>query len=508
MNEILSNEEIDTLLQMFRSEGAAVAEEPAAGMQAVAPLLAVEGRVVSPVDLLKPNRLGREQLRGLERYFESAGKLLSATISDKLRLDTRCDCVAVEQLRFGSWLEQLPGPVSIYVLQMEPFRLPVLFTASTSLLYGAVDRILGGSGKVQKVPKDFTDAEHTVAEALVGPCLDRICESLAEVVKLKWTMQNRFCNPSMAQLLPSQDVVLAIYYQAAGHILMGLFGNSAIHPPLLIYISRWFDRRRGTAIALISSGQYFAGVVWPALFERAFSSIGWQALMMGYGILVLVVLLPAALLLKPVPAPSRIATAAATPERQFGGMPPNVVQVLMCAAAFFCCIPMALPQAHLVAFCTDIGISPARGATMLSVMLAAAFLARQAWGALADRIGGLGTVLAGSILQAMAIVAFSLTQDEAGLFVVAAAYGLGFAGIIPAYSVAVRDVFPSSEASWRMPLTLFAGMSGMAVGSWLAGLLYDQFGTYAPAFMTGIIFNIANVLVIGFLVLRLPRARP
>ncbi|MBX3462935.1 MAG: FliM/FliN family flagellar motor switch protein [Planctomycetes bacterium] len=221
MNDILSNEEIDALLQMFRSEGGAAEEDPLAGKPAVAPLLAVEDRVVSPVDLLKPNRLGREQLRGLERYFESAGKLLSATISDKLRLDTRCDCVAVEQLRFGNWLEQLPGPVSIYVLQMEPFRLPVLFTASTSLLYGAVDRILGGSGKVTKVPKDFTAAEHTVAEALVGPCLDRICESLGDVVKLKWTLQNRFCNPSMAQILPSQDVALAVYFQATGEFLLG-----------------------------------------------------------------------------------------------------------------------------------------------------------------------------------------------------------------------------------------------------------------------------------------------
>ena len=221
MNEILTNEEIDTLLQMFRSEGGAVEPEAEKRPAPVVPIADHAGRVVSPIDLLKPNRLGREQLRGLERYFESAGKLLSATIGDKLRLDTRCDCVAVEQLRFGSWLDQLPGPVAIYVVQMEPFRLPVLFTTSTSLLYGAVDRILGGSGKVQKVPKDFTVAEHTVAEALVGPCLDRICESLAEVVKLKWSFTNRFCNPSMAQILPSQDVVLSVYFQAAGDFLLG-----------------------------------------------------------------------------------------------------------------------------------------------------------------------------------------------------------------------------------------------------------------------------------------------
>lgn len=221
MNEILTNEEIDTLLQMFRSEGGAIEPESEKRPAPVVPIADNTGRVVSPIDLLKPNRLGREQLRGLERYFESAGKLLSATIGDRLRLDTRCDCVAVEQLRFGSWLDQLPGPVAIYVLQMEPFKLPVLFTASTSMLYGAVDRILGGSGKVQKVPKDFTSAEHTVAEALVGPCLDRICEALSEVIKLKWTIANRFCNPSMAQILPAQDVVLSIYFQAAGDFLLG-----------------------------------------------------------------------------------------------------------------------------------------------------------------------------------------------------------------------------------------------------------------------------------------------
>jgi MFS family permease len=193
--------------------------------------------------------------------------------------------------------------------------------------------------------------------------------------------------------------------------------------------------------------------------------------------------------------------------RRIGGMHPNLVQALLCIAGFCCCIPMSVPQAHLVAFCTDIGISPTRSATMLSIMLASAFLARQAWGALADRIGGLRTVMAGSACQAVVITAFSFTQDEVGLFAISAAFGLGFAGIIPAYSVAVRDIFPPSEASWRMPLTLFTAMSGMAFGSWFAGLLYDHFGFYAPAFFTGIAFNVANLLIIGFLVFRLSGRR-
>src|ERR1044072_4338225 len=156
-----------------------------------------------------------------------------------------------------------------------------------------------------------------------------------------------------------------------GRALMGLFGNGGVYPPLLVYVSRWFDRRRGTAIALISSGQYVAGAVWPALFERVIASLGWQMLMAGFGVLVLVVLLPATLLLKPAPLPLvpqhlPHVTAAG---RRIGGMPPNLVRVLLCLGGFSCCIRMSVPQAHLVAFCTDIGISPSTSATMLSVML-------------------------------------------------------------------------------------------------------------------------------------------
>ena len=378
--------------------------------------------------------------------------------------------------------------------------------AILTIAYGSPLLIVVGLKPIQEaLGTDRSFVSLVIALVWIGTGLGGILMGwLADRIGIRATVAIGACMTAAGLALASLGSTWAFF---VGHILLGFLGNSAIHPPLLIYISRWFDRRRGSAIALVSSGQYFAGVVWPAIFERAFSSIGWQTLMTAYGVLVLAIVLPATLLLKPVPAVPQYAPDATAGGRQFGGMRPNVVQGLMCAAAFCCCIPMALPQAHLVAFCTDVGISPARSATMLSVMLAAAFVARQAWGALADRIGGLGTVLTGSGLQALSIIAFSLTQDEVGLFVVATAYGLGFAGIIPAYAVAVRDVFPSSEASWRMPLTLFAGMTGMAAGSWFAGVLYDYFGSYAPAFMTGVIFNIANLLLIGFLVLRLPKAR-
>ena len=187
------------------------------------------------------------------------------------------------------------------------------------------------------------------------------------------------------------------------------------------------------------------------------------------------------------------------------GLPASLVQTLLSVAGFLCCVPMAMPAAHLVAFCTDLGIPAAHGAAMLSVLLGSAFISRLFWGWLADRIGGLGTLLAGSACQALAIAAFTATQDEVGLFAVSAAYGLGFSGIVPAYVLAIRELFPSAEASWRIPTVLFISMSGMAFGGWFAGALYDHFGFYAPAFAAGTLFNLANLVVVGFLVARQAR---
>ena len=295
-----------------------------------------------------------------------------------------------------------------------------------------------------------------------------------------------------------------IWAVLAGHVLfIGLLGNGALYAPLLVYISRWFDRRRGTALALIWSGQYIAGITWPTLFERAITAYGWRVTMVGFAIAVVIAVPIAALFLPRSPqAPPEFGFADAGKRREVLGMRPNTVLAILCIASFACCVPMAIPQGHLVAFCSDIGIPAAQGAAMLSVMQAGALLSRMFWGWLTDRIGGLKTVLAASTCQALAVAAFLTTQDEAGLFAISAAYGLGFSGIIPAYIVAIRELYPSREASWRVPSLLFVGMGGMAFGGWFAGALYDHFGFYAPAFASGFLFNLFNLALVGFLVLR------
>jgi MFS family permease len=293
-----------------------------------------------------------------------------------------------------------------------------------------------------------------------------------------------------------------------GHgLFMGLIGNAGLNAPLYIYVSRWFDRRRGSALALISSGSYIAGAVWPTIFERAIAVYGWRTAMLAYAAVAVLVIAPlAAIFFRTPPEPvSAPASSGALHKAAVLGLRPNTMFAMMAIAAFTCCVPMAMPQGHIVAFCTDLGIAQSTGALMLSLILGTAFVTRQIWGVISDRIGGLRTVLLGSIVQAVAIAAFLVTQDEIGLFTVSAVYGLGFAGIIPAYILAIREFFPAREAGWRMPTLLFFSGSGMAAGGWLAGALYDHFGFYAPAFATGIVFNLVNLALVGTLVYRQQR---
>jgi MFS family permease len=174
----------------------------------------------------------------------------------------------------------------------------------------------------------------------------------------------------------------------------------------------------------------------------------------------------------------------------------------LCFAGFLCCTPMAMPPGHLVALCSDLGIVPAQGALMLSVLLGSALISRMFWGWLTDRIGGLRTILAASSCQAAALLAFVFTQDEVGLFAVSAAFGLGFSGLIPAYVVVLRALFPAKEAAWRMPVWFFSNIIGMALGGWLAGYLYDELGSYGPAFAFGVVLNIGNIAIIGWMAAR------
>jgi MFS family permease len=297
-----------------------------------------------------------------------------------------------------------------------------------------------------------------------------------------------------------------------GHgLFIGILGAGAINVTLMVYVSRWFDRRRGTALAYVTNGQYIAGALWPVIIGFGLQHGGWRSTMLWFGLASTVIVVPVAMMfIRSPPAtalPDASQAASAGPEGAPTGFSRGTAFALLCIAGFLCCIPMSMPSAHIVALCTDLGLRPTLGAFMLSVLLGSAILTRQLWGWLSDRIGGLATILAGSTCQAIAIAGLVAVKDEAGLIAVSAIFGMGYSGIIPAYVLAVREMFGAKEAAWRMPVWFFVNVWGMALGGWLAGVIYDAYLSYSLAFQVGLAFNIANIILVALMLTRQRGAR-
>jgi MFS family permease len=314
------------------------------------------------------------------------------------------------------------------------------------------------------------------------------------------------CMIALGLTLASYGGLYQLY--ASNLLLIGLLGASGMFSPTMAYVTNWFDRHRGSAIALVSSGQYLAGAIWPLLLQLGIEELGWRRTMRLYALLIAVTIPPLAAVFyrrPPELSAHRPGTGPVSTFAPVRGIPPNLVLAMLAGAIFCCCVTMSIPLAHMVAFCSDIGIGPTPGAAMLSLQLAAGVVAQQLWGWVADRLGGLRTILFASASMAVAMTGFLLTQNEIGLFSVSAGFGLAFGGLIPGYILAIREIFPAKEASWRIPVVLFPGALGMAAGGWMAGLIYDSWGFYAPAFLAGIAFNVVNLVLLGALV---PRHRP
>lgn len=289
-------------------------------------------------------------------------------------------------------------------------------------------------------------------------------------------------------------------------LLLGILGNGTMFSPLMTNATKWFDRRRGIAVAIVAGGQSLAGAIWPPIFRYTMDEWGWRTTMIGFGITAICIMLPLSLCLRR-PAPESgprpgAAGLVAGDEDKVLGLRPNVVLAMLGVAIIGCCIAMAMPMVHVVAYCSDLGFATARGAEMLSLLLGCAFMSRLAFGWVADRIGGLRTILIGASLQAVFLAAFAWVDSLASLYIVSALFGLAFGGIVPSYALAVRELFHVSQAGWRIGVVYFFGTVGMGLGGYVGGLIFDLTGGYERAFLTGVAFNLLNLVLIAALVWR------
>ncbi|SDD40365.1 MFS transporter [Belnapia rosea] len=289
-------------------------------------------------------------------------------------------------------------------------------------------------------------------------------------------------------------------------VLVGLLGSCATFGPLVADTSLWFARQRGLAVSLCASGNYFAGAFWPPVFSHFIETVGWRQTHIGVGVFCLVTMLPLALVLRR-PPPVQGAAAPVQGEGRNGhrgtfGLPPNALQALLMVAGISCCVAMAMPQVHIVAYCVDLGYGAARGAEMLSLMLACGVVSRLASGWILDRIGSRATLLLGATLQAVALSLFLPFDGLSSLYAISAVFGLFQGGIVPSYAIIVRESFPPREAGLRVGLVLSSTLVGMALGGWMSGAIFDATASYQMAVINGLAWNALTMVIAAWLLWR------
>jgi MFS family permease len=286
------------------------------------------------------------------------------------------------------------------------------------------------------------------------------------------------------------------------YFLIGL-GTSATFAPLMAEVSHWFERYRGLAMTIVASGNYVAGTVWPPLVNWGVQGIGWRWTHIAIGIFCVVTMAILLILLRAIMGSGGARDHANAPPPQVDlNLSTNTLTVLLCIASISCCVAMAMPQVHIVAYCGDLGYGVARGAEMLSMMMGFGIISRIGSGFLADKIGGLRTLLIGSLAQAVALLFYLFFDSLTSLYLISAMFGLFQGGIVPSYAIIVREAMPAREAATRVGIVIFASVVGMSFGGWVSGVIFDATGSYAAAFANGFGWNVLNMAIVLGLLLR------
>ena len=286
------------------------------------------------------------------------------------------------------------------------------------------------------------------------------------------------------------------------HFFIGL-GSSATFGPLMAEASHWFKRYRGLAVAIAASGNYVGGTIWPPLVNWGMQTFDWRVTHIALGIFCAVAMTLVLLILRAqMGAASRRSHVNAPPPRIDLRLSTNSLTAMLCIASIACCVAMAMPQVHIVAYCGDLGYGVARGAEMLSLMLGFGIISRIGSGFLADRIGGIRTLLIGSVAQGVALLFYLFFDSLSSLYIISAMFGLFQGGIVPSYAIIVRESMPSSEAATRVGIVILASVMGMSLGGWVSGLIFDATGSYNAAFVNGLGWNALNVTIMVALLVR------
>ena len=357
----------------------------------------------------------------------------------------------------------------------------------------AIEAEYGGTRAMASLPYTLTMVGFALGNYVIGRAVDHFGITASLIVAATMTA----IGFGLATL--SSSLLVLSFTQ----FLVG-FASAVGFGPLIADISHWFVRHRGIAVAIVASGNYLSGSIWPILLAEVLAESGWRAVYIVMAAVTLVAVIPLAFALRRR-LPQEVQTAAQNTSlvnAKTVGLSPRALQYLLGFAGIGCCVAMSMPQVHIVAYCVDLGFGPAVGAQMLSLMLLCGVASRIISGLVADLLGGVRTLLIGSCLQCLALFLYLPSGGMVSLYVVSLVFGLSQGGIVPSYALVVREYMPAKEAGARVGFVLMATILGMALGAWLSGVTYDLSGSYTLAFVNGIIWNSANIAIITWLISR------
>ena len=298
--------------------------------------------------------------------------------------------------------------------------------------------------------------------------------------------------------LASSGGEIALYLGYA--IPLGFLGNSATFTPAMNNIQGWFDKRRSTAVSLISVGPALSGFTWPQIYRWLLPEVGWRETLVIHGVIAGTLLFLCAFYVKPSPVERRVGMRMVE-DRSNLPMPSPVLMALLSAAAFCCCLAMAVPFVHMVAFCGDLGFASARGSEAVSLILLTAVAATFAMGRLSDHIGPLRVSILCALIQIGSLSGFVFVQSLTGLYTLSVIHGIPYIAIVQGYALILRRLYGPGIGGWRLGVVMLFAMAGMALGGWLGGAIFDLTLSYRTAFQAAVAFNILNLLLLGLLFL-------
>ena len=291
----------------------------------------------------------------------------------------------------------------------------------------------------------------------------------------------------------SGSLLLAIGLGLAGQarslvefqLTFGLIGGvsvAAIFAPMMATVTGWFDSHRSLAVSLVSAGIGVAPMTMAPFAARLITQFDWRTCLLILAGVVVILMVPAALLVRRPPAMDmpRLAkgTVDETSDMTLADAVASPQFIVLLLTNFACCATHAGPIFHTVSYAMTCGIAPLAAVSIYSVEGLAGLGGRVAFGLLGDRLGARRVLVAGLFVQAVGALLYFFVRELDEFYAVAALFGFTYAGVMPLYAVIAREYFPLKMMGTIIGGTSMAGSLGMSLGPLAGGWIYDAYGSY------------------------------